>query len=164
MPYISIRIASDDMTESQTESLAKGTTRIMSEVLGKKPELTAVSIEQVPASQWYIGGENIAKAAQRSAYVTAKVSAGTNTEKQIAEAVNAFYQLLSEHLGALSETSYVVIDEVPTKNWGYGGRTQQDRQIKRTEGGSIDTTYYMDKGRQARAEAAAGLSLRFLQR
>lgn len=127
MPYISIRIASDDKRPELSQALAEGTTVIMADVLGKKAELTAVSIEYVDSADWFTGGQSVKVQQQSTAFVSAKISAGTNSEQEIEQAVGAFYTLLGEQLGSLSEISYVVIDEVPMAHWGFGGRTQQAR-------------------------------------
>ena len=38
------------------------------------------------------------------------------------------YEALSQQLGPLHEASYVVVQEVPAGDWGYGGRTQAQRK------------------------------------
>lgn len=127
MPYISIRVASDDKREELNRVLAEGITRIMAEVLGKRADLTSVSVERLPTAQWYIGADSVAGQGQSTAFVSAKISAGSNTPVQVEQAISALYQLLHSELGALSAISYVVIDAVPMTHWGYGGCTQQAR-------------------------------------
>lgn len=127
MPYISIRVASDGKRPQLSQALAEGTTAIMADVLGKQADLTAVSIEYVDSADWFTGGQSVKVQQQSTAFISAKISAGTNSKQEIEQAVDAFFALLCEQLGTLSETSYVVIDEVPMAHWGYGGRTQQAR-------------------------------------
>ncbi len=131
MPYISIRVACDDKRDELNRLLAEGSTQIMAEVLGKRAELTAVSVERLAPAQWSIAGESVAERGQSSAFVSAKISVGSNTADQVEQAITAFYQLLHSVLGTLSEVSYVVIDEVPMTHWGCGGRTQLWRQQAR---------------------------------
>jgi len=149
MPYISIHVSSD-LTQLQTKNLVEGTTKIMAKILHKKAELTAVSITKIDKEHWFIGN-NLASNSV-SAYVNAKISKGTNTEKEKSDALCAFNQLLDDEIGPLTPTSYVVLDEVPTTDWGYDGLSQHTRMVKRTESGAIDMNHYTEKGRQERSD------------
>lgn len=115
MPYISIHVSSD-LTQLQIKNLVEGTTNIMANILHKNAELTAVSITKIDKEHWFIGNKLATNSV--SAYVNAKISKGTNTEKEKSDALSAFNQLLDNEIGPLTPTSYVVLDEVPTTDWG----------------------------------------------
>ncbi|WP_415887746.1 tautomerase family protein [Neptuniibacter sp. QD37_6] len=149
MPYISIHVSSD-LTELQIKSLVEGTTNIMANILHKKAELTAVSITKMDKEHWFIGNKLATNSV--SAYVDAKISKDTNTEKEKSDALSAFNKLLDNEIGPLTPTSYVVLDEVPTTDWGYDGLSQQARMLKRTESGVIDMQYYTEKGKKERSD------------
>ncbi len=135
------------------QSLAKGATKIMQDILRKKADLTALNFSVTDADHWFINSENLAKTFTNSAFITAHISAGTNTKEEKAMAISAFYNLLDKQIGPIHPTSYVVLEETPMTDWGYAGKTQQDRAIQRTPNGAIDTNFYLDNGRNERAEA-----------
>ncbi len=96
-------------------------------VLGKRPELTAVTVQFVEPPLWFIGGRALDGAGPPSAFVEIRVSAGSNTAAQIADYVAAVHAALRTTLGGLHEVSYVQVQEVPAAHWGWGGRTQAAR-------------------------------------
>lgn len=150
MPYISVQLSSA-ISKPQSDNLAIGITQILNKVLGKKEELTAVNISDNSSKHWYIGNHPIDIKYEHTVYVDIKISANTNTDEEKQEAIAKLYALFTEELGHLSEISYITIDEVPMTNWGYGGKTQYQRSIKRTKTGNIDTDFYLVKGRKERA-------------
>ena len=104
--------------------LAGDLRRLMADVLGKKPELTAVLVEGVPAATWTVGEA----VSSRAAHLEATITAGTNTPAEKAAFIRAAMALLDRTLGPLPEASYIVLTEVPADGWGYGGRTQAERR------------------------------------
>lgn len=56
MPYIHVRITDEGVTDEQRAAIIAGATDLMVDVLGKDPETTHVVIEQVPLSNWGVGG------------------------------------------------------------------------------------------------------------
>lgn len=152
MPFISIQLT-EDINETQKQSIAEGVMWIMKHILGKQADLTALNFSVTSAKHWFINAENLDKYNEQSAFVTAHISENTNTKEEKAMAISAFYNLLDEQIGPIHPTSYVVLDETPMTDWGYEGTTQQERAIKRTETGAIDTSFYLHNGRKERAEA-----------
>lgn len=108
-------------------SLAEALTRITAQTLAKRAEVTAVMIDVLPEGHWFVGGR---KPARPTALVEINVTQGTNSADQKAAFVKAAYAELDAQMGGsegLELASYVVVNEVDAANWGYGGRTQQDR-------------------------------------
>jgi len=153
MPLINIQLT-HEISPHQASQLAAGATKIMESILGKKPELTAVNISVLEPKHWFIGNNKLSDTSDFSAQVIAKISENTNTEEQKAQAIDAFHELLDEHYGPINEVSYVQLDEIPTTDWGYGGKTQEERRIKRASDGSVDTNYYLQKGKYLRSGLA----------
>ncbi|MDD2925204.1 4-oxalocrotonate tautomerase family protein [Rhodoferax sp.] len=61
MPIVIIKMLQrEHTTDAQKEQVIAGVTRLMTEVLGKKPESTQVVIEEVPLQNWGSGGQSIA--------------------------------------------------------------------------------------------------------
>ncbi|MBN9626786.1 MAG: hypothetical protein ABS39_03320 [Acidovorax sp. SCN 65-28] len=114
------------------EALASALTDLTVQLLGKRREVTAVVIDDLPAARWHIGG---APVAQPTALLDISITQGTNTEEEKATFIAAAFAELQRQLagdGALAAASYVVVRELPASDWGYGGRTQQARRLALT--------------------------------
>ena len=114
------------------EALARALTDLTVQLLGKRREVTAVVIDDLPAARWHIGG---APVAQPTALLEISITQGTNTEEEKAAFIAAVFAELQRQLagdGALAAASYVVVRELPASDWGYGGRTQQARRLALT--------------------------------
>lgn len=105
--------------------LAQRLTALTREILGKRSAVTALVVEDVPAAQWFIGGE---AAPQAAAWLEISITAGTNTAQEKQAFVERTWQELQQQLGPLAEASYVIVREVPGTDWGFGGRTQEARR------------------------------------
>jgi 4-oxalocrotonate tautomerase len=126
MPFVNIKVAGPTLAVDQITRLQQGATELMARVLGKKPELTAVLVEQVPLQGWAVGAGTVRVAA----HLDAKVTAGTNTFEEKSRFIAEANALLKQVLGAeLPVASYVVVDEVPGDAWGYDGLTQEYRRL-----------------------------------
>lgn len=130
MPTLNLKIAPLQNPERYA-SLARALTRITAHHLGKRPEVTAVTIEDLPAAQWYIGG----RPPQRpTALLEISITQGTNTPPEKEAFIEAAFAELQRQLGAsgaLEEASYVIVRELPATDWGYDGVTQWERKRAR---------------------------------
>lgn len=59
MPYVNIRITRDGATAAQKAALISGVTDLLVKVLGKNPQTTVVTIDEVDSDNWGIGGESV---------------------------------------------------------------------------------------------------------
>jgi len=60
MPYVSIKITREPATmAAQKTALIRGVTRLLTEVLDKDPQTTIVTIEEIDADSWGVGGESV---------------------------------------------------------------------------------------------------------
>lgn len=129
MPTLSLRIASLQNPD-RYRALARALTELTADLLGKQAGLTAVLVEDLPAAAWFVGG---AEAQRPTAQLELSITAGTNTiaEKEafIAAAHAELARQLAPHTG-LETASYVIVRELPATDWGYDGRTQQDRRSR----------------------------------
>lgn len=137
MPTLHLQIAPlSSRNAEQCAVLAHRLTAITAETLGKRPEVTAVLIDELPATRWHIGG---APVEQPTARLEICITQGTNTAGQKAAFIDAVWHELQLQLGhsqPLESASYVVVREVPASDWGYGGRTQLARQLQREQQGA----------------------------
>ena len=126
MPTLTLKIAAPHDPE-RDQALATALTAITASTLGKRAEVTAVLIEDLPATRWFIGAR---PAVRPTALLEINVTAGTNTVAQKAAFVEVAFAELARQLApgsALEEASYVIVRELPASDWGYAGRTQQAR-------------------------------------
>ncbi len=130
MPTLNLKVA-PLQNPSRYQSLAEALTGLTGQILGKRPEVTAVMIDDLPAARWYTG----ATAVQRpTAMLEISITQGTNTAAEKAAWIEAVFAELQRQLGAggpLEPASYVIVREVPAADWGYGGQTQKARQLAR---------------------------------
>lgn len=130
MPTLTLKLAAAHDPE-RDQALAAALTSIATATLGKRAEVTAVLMEDLPAARWFVG----AQAVQRpTALLEISITEGSNTAAQKAAFIEAAFAELQSQLApgsALEEASYVIVREVPATDWGYGGKTQQARQALR---------------------------------
>jgi len=98
-------------------------------ILTKKRALTAITVTETPAGDWFVGGASLADLGQASHRVVVRVTEGTNTKAEKARYVAAVHDGLGRLLGPLRPESYVVVEEVRADAWGWGGETQERRAI-----------------------------------
>jgi 4-oxalocrotonate tautomerase len=130
MPTLNL-ILSPPRDPARLAALAEALTAITVTTLGKRAEVTAVLIDERPATKWAVGG----KAPQQpTAWLEIMVTAGTNSAEQKANFIAAAFAELQRQLapgGQLEEASYVIVHELPATDWGYGGLSQRARQVAR---------------------------------
>jgi 4-oxalocrotonate tautomerase len=126
MPYLHLRLSMQPSPDDAAR-IASVLTDLTAEVLRKKRELTAVSIESVAPQRWAIGGVPLAGQPVRSSFLDVAVSAGTNSTDEMAEYIARAHAALEALVGPLAPASYVAIHELAADAWGYQGRTQASR-------------------------------------
>ncbi|MEM8776011.1 MAG: tautomerase family protein [Pseudomonadota bacterium] len=136
MPFVSLMIAKSDLPENQTKDLIEAITRLMTEVMNKRPERVTVQISTADPQKWAVGRKTVADMDRCAVRMQIEVTEGTNTlcekEDMVAQATKA----LDDILGIELEATYIVISEVPGVSWGKGGlmladRTKADREEAR---------------------------------
>jgi 4-oxalocrotonate tautomerase len=75
---------------------------------------------------------NIQEGAEHMPYVNIRITKDGATAEQKARVISGVTDLLRDVLGKNPQTTFVVIDEVETDNWGIGGETitQLRKQVK----------------------------------
>ncbi|NIQ92950.1 MAG: 4-oxalocrotonate tautomerase family protein [Desulfuromonadales bacterium] len=61
MPYVNIKITKEGATTDQKARLIEGVTDLLVEVLGKNPQTTVVTIDEVETNDWGIGGQTVSE-------------------------------------------------------------------------------------------------------
>jgi 4-oxalocrotonate tautomerase len=130
MPMLNLKIAPLQNPE-RYQQLARALAAIAARLLGATPETTTVIIDDLPAARWHAGGGTGMRPA---AMLEISITRGSNTDKEKAAFIAAAFDELRRQLaahGALEEASYVIVRELPATDWGYGGQTQQAREVSR---------------------------------
>ena len=65
MPYITVQITDENVTNQQKKAIIKGCTQLMVDVLDKNPATTFVVIDEVNTENWGIGFEQVSELRQR---------------------------------------------------------------------------------------------------
>lgn len=128
MPTLQLRLH-PAQTPERHALLAGALTEITARVLGKRPEVTAVLLDELPVGRWFVAG---AAPGRATALLEIRITAGTNTPTEKAAFIETAFAELQRQLGPLEPASYVVVHELAASDWGYGGVTQEARRHART--------------------------------
>lgn len=126
MPYLEIHLTSEQLDAARKHGLAAGATRLLADILRKRPEVTVVQLVATPAQAWFAAGGPLPQLG-RAAFAELKITQGSNTGEEKARFLAAFHRLLVDTVGPLTAPGYTVIHEVPGGDWGYDGLTQAER-------------------------------------
>lgn len=126
MPYIHIQVSgnADDALATQVATAASALT---ARLLHKDPALTAVVIDFVPATQWFVAGQRLSGGTRRSYHWSVSITDETNTKTEKAAYLAAVHQAMDELLHGAVEHSYIHVVDARAAAYGYGGRTQEWR-------------------------------------
>lgn len=128
MPTLHLVLSTTPEPEVQAQ-LAHKLTQLTAEVLGKKPAVTALRMSFATPGTWWIGAQPV-QAPTTTAYFEINITQGTNSEEQKAQYLAQVFDCLQALLGPLASASYAVVHELPATDWGYGGLSQRQRQLK----------------------------------
>jgi 4-oxalocrotonate tautomerase len=129
MPIIQIKFSTTSTDQHLPKRIAAEASRLTATILRKKPELTAVVVEDVPAARWFVGGPSLEEQQKASFFLDIKVVDGTNTKDEKAAYVAAIFEAMAALLGELHPESYVYVHDVRAEAYGFGGLTQEHRYI-----------------------------------
>ena len=126
MPYIHIQL-SGAADNTLAEQVAATASELTARLLHKDPALTAVVIDFVPATQWFVAGQRLADSPRRSYHWTVSITDETNTKAEKAAYLAAVHQAMDELLHGAVEHSYTYVIDARAAAYGFGGRTQEWR-------------------------------------
>lgn len=126
MPYIHIQV-SGSADDALAGRIAETASALTARVLHKDPKLTAVVIDFVPATQWFVAGQRLSTSGQRSYHWLVSITDETNTKAEKAAYLAAVHQAMDELLQGAAEHSYTQVVDARAAAYGYGGRTQEWR-------------------------------------
>lgn len=128
MPYLRVRIASPKTTVT-SQQVAAMLTQLAVEKLGKAGAIAAVDVHFTDPNDWFIGAKSVAETNETSFFVEIKITESTNSRDDKAAFIKSTFENMSQFFPNVSPTSYVVLQDVASDSWGYGGKTQEYRYI-----------------------------------
>lgn len=129
MPSIQLMISGEE-DHALAKKLAKEITRLTKELLGKKPELTAVIVSFLPQHLWFIDSVSLDELKTKSFHLHIKVTDSTNIKIDKANYIAAVHHSLTEILGTIHPVSYTAIQEMKADSYGYEGSTLEYKYIQ----------------------------------
>lgn len=126
MPHIDLQISGTPdatLTRRSAATVADLTQR----VLGKKPEVIAITVRYVAHADWIIGGRSLAEQDRNAFHLDISVTDETNTKAEKAEFLRKAFAALSELIGKVHPCSYIHVIDTRAAAYGYGGLTQEYR-------------------------------------
>jgi 4-oxalocrotonate tautomerase len=126
IPYLHIQI-SGEADAALSRGVAAKATELTARLLGKDPSLTAVVVDFIAPTQWFIGGQALAASRHRSFHWMVSITDETNTKREKAAYLEAVHAAMRELLGGVAEHSYVHVADLRASAYGYGGQTQEHR-------------------------------------
>ena len=126
MPYIHIQI-SGPANDVLAEKVSRQAIELTSGILGKDPKLTAVVIDFIEPTRWFVAGRKLALGDERSYHWMVSITDETNTKAEKARYLAAAHSAMQAHLGKVAEHSYVHIADLRASAYGFGGVTQEHR-------------------------------------
>lgn len=128
MPLLEIAI-SGQTDQARNNRIADQLTQLTEFHLGKDPALTAITINRLSETDWFISGRSLGANTDASFSLRITVTQGTNTKSQMQDYIEAVFSVMTEQIANLRAESYIIIQEVPAAAWGYEGITQEHRFI-----------------------------------
>ncbi|KQS47409.1 4-oxalocrotonate tautomerase [Flavobacterium sp. Leaf359] len=59
MPYVKIEVTREGVTREKKQQLIAGVTNLMSDILGKDPNLTHIVLQEIELDNWGFAGEQV---------------------------------------------------------------------------------------------------------
>ena len=131
MPMLTVRLCATP-SDRLAADVAGDLLDLTATHLRKRADLTAIAVQFVAPSRWFIGGRALADDGLPAAFVEIRITEHSNTAVEKARYINAVHAALALRLGGLHETSYVQVQDLPASTWGWGGRTQAERAALRS--------------------------------
>ena len=90
-------------------------------------EVTAVVVEQVAPTDWFIGSRSLTDHRKATFFVEVRITRGTNLKEEKAAYLREVFRKLESLLGPVHSESYVHVHEAEGDAYGYGGVSQEAR-------------------------------------
>lgn len=126
MPFIDVKY-STPLERDLRQEIAAFLTESTGRVLRKNPEITAVRVEQVPASNWFVAGKSLTEHRKATFFVAVHITRGTNLKEEKAAYHREVFAGMEALLGPLHPESYIYVIDADGDAYGFGGLTSDAR-------------------------------------
>lgn len=124
MPQVHLRITQEHNSASQKAALIQGITELLVDVLGKNPDTTMITIEELPSDNWGIGGRSVterrlASATPSKPSINSTPITGKERHQGLStpiEALSTFYAAFNERDLSLMRQVWLADDEPSMDN------------------------------------------------
>ena len=130
MPHIAIQLSGPRNAQRQ-QQISQAIAQLTQDILGKRPEVIAITFTQVAAQDWWIAGKTLEELGQTAFQLDISITDETNTKAEKALYLEAVHQTMAGLLPRLHEVSYVHLIDARAAAYGYGGKTQEFRHQHR---------------------------------
>lgn len=135
MPYVNVKYVKEQVNQEQKDSLIKGLMDIIVNIMGRNPDLTVITIDEMDHANWIVGGYPVNKSKHdKVCYIEIRISKGTSSAKQMEDVIKAGKELVKHTLGSADLTNYFIVNEMNPDGWGFDGismtirnKMEQDR-------------------------------------
>lgn len=138
MPQLHIQV-SGPQDPALAGRIAEVASALTASILGKAPEVTAISVSFLPAETWFVAGQSVAAQQRRAYYWQVSVTDETNTKDQKARYLDECHRAMDDLLGGVLEHSYIHVVDARAAAYGYGGRTQEARYQQAGQAAAVQT-------------------------
>jgi 4-oxalocrotonate tautomerase len=122
MPYVNVKYVKQQVNQQQKDSLVKGLMDILMNIMGRDPNFTVITVDEIDESNWFIGGKPSDKLShEKLSYIEIRISKGTSSPEQMAEVIKAGKELVKNTLDSCDKTNYFIISELNPDSWGFDG-------------------------------------------
>jgi 4-oxalocrotonate tautomerase len=116
MPILNVKLCTT-VSPATSSRVAATLTDLTVEILKKKRELTAVAIEYVAPTEWFIAGAVVADRSLGTFHLDIKVTEGTNTKDEKGAYVSRVFAAIEQIVGPIAAASYIVVHDVRGDCW-----------------------------------------------
>ena len=122
MPFVNVKLVKQQVSKEQKELLISSLMDILVNSMGRNPELTVITVDEIDQSNWYIGKKSLADSSHdKVVSVEINISKGTSNPQEMANVIVAGKEMVSRVLGSCDKTNYFIIRELNPDAWGFDG-------------------------------------------
>jgi len=124
MPYINVKLVKQQVSKAQKELIISGIMDIVVNRMGRNPDLTVITLDEIEDTNWFISGKPVSKNPTthgKCCCIEIKISKGTSDREEMAEVIDEGKALVKRILGSNELTNYFVINELNPDSWGFDG-------------------------------------------
>lgn len=122
MPYVNVKYVKQQVNQEQKNALISGLMNIIVDIMGRNPNFTVITIDEIDHSNWIIGGKPIdLDIREKLCFVEIRISKGTSSVEQMTNVIKAGKEMVKRTLGTNDVTNYFIINELNPDSWGFDG-------------------------------------------